>query len=99
MTRLTRLIAPLVLISALLCMSGCFSRQLVRFSSHPQKSVVLLETIDSTHYVFWSAHERVFWSCAEHDTTLECSRRCGKSTDLRCPELSIFQDAVGTNVR
>jgi hypothetical protein len=91
--------APLFFVCVALAMSGCFSRQIVRFGTHEAKPVVLLETVDSTNYFVWTDNEHVFWSCVETNTDLDCSRRCGKGTDLKCPEVSIFQDAVGTNTR
>jgi hypothetical protein len=88
-----------LLLACAALLSGCFSRQLTRFDVHPQKPVVLLETLDRTSYVFWSNSEHVFWSCSESGDTLNCTRRCGGDTDLKCPTASIFQGSVGTNVR
>jgi hypothetical protein len=102
MKRLKHLAAQLVLPCLLVCTaltSGCFSRQLVRFGTHAQKPVVLLETVDTHNYLVWTDHEHVFWSCAEANSELRCTRRCGSGTDLQCPEFAVFQDAVGTNVR
>jgi hypothetical protein len=79
--------------------SGCFSRQLVNFSTHSDKETVLMQTFDSRNYLVWSKHEHVYWSCTESGDTLECTRRCGGKTDLICPEFAIFANSVGTNVR
>lgn len=94
-----RALLSFVLVSITLLGSGCFNRQLLRFRSHETKPVILMETIDSTSYVFWRDDEHVFWSCAEANDTLECTRRCGKGSDLDCPAVSIFTDGVGTNTR
>ena len=94
-----RLFAPILVLLAAAALSGCFSRQLVRFGTHSEKPVVLLETIDTNDYVLWSDREHVFWSCSEQGESLSCSRRCGGDTDLKCPQFAVFQDAVGTNVR
>lgn len=99
MNRLQHLIMPLLLATAVCTLSGCFHRQLHRFQTHEEKPVVLIETLETTDYWLWKKHEHVFWSCAENDTTLNCSRRCGGDSDLTCPTFEIFSSAVGTNTR
>jgi hypothetical protein len=99
MTKLIRLVAPMALLCAALMTSGCFSRQLIRFGTHAEKPVVLLETVDRHNYLFWATQEHIFWSCAEANSELRCERRCGGNTDLQCPKISVFNDSVGTNTR
>lgn len=77
-------------------LSGCMSRQLRSFQTHPGQDTMLIETYDTTDYVLWSDAEHVYWSCAEQDEHLQCTRRCGGGADLSCPDISIFGE---TNVR
>lgn len=80
-------------------MSGCFSRQMVNFQTHPQQDTMLMETYEKTDYFVWAKHEHVYWSCAEQDDSLQCTRRCGGKTDLVCPAAAIFSNNVSTNTQ
>jgi hypothetical protein len=99
MTLSKRVVSVVFSLGLLALASGCFNRQLVRFQTHEAKPVVLMETLDTTDYWLWSDNEHVFWSCAESSDALNCSRRCGKDSGLECPELSIFNNQVGSNAR
>jgi len=79
--------------------SGCFSRQMVNFQTHPDQNTVLMETFETRDYLVWSKHEHVYWSCAETNNALQCTRRCGRGTDLVCPAASIFANSASTNYR
>ncbi len=94
-----RVLLSSIALAALSTMSGCFSRQLLGFSVHPEKETMLMETYDTRDYLVWSKHEHVYWSCAESGDQLQCTRRCGGKTDLVCPTMSIFANSAGTNVR
>ncbi len=90
---------PLLSMLALLAgftTSGCLSRQLVSFQTHPSQDTLLMETFDTRSYLVWSKYEHVHWSCSETDNKLQCVRRCGGKSDLVCPATSIF---ATTNVR
>lgn len=97
MTSPSRRAAAAFLLGVLTLASGCFNRQLVRFQTHEQKPVVLMETLDTTDYWMWSDEEHVFWSCAESGDALNCARRCGKDSGLDCPKVEIFSNRVGSN--
>ena len=99
MTHSHRMAAFALLCAAVTLASGCFNRQLLRFQTHAQKPVVLMETLDTTDYWLWSDDEHVFWSCAESSDALNCSRRCGKDSGLECPKVEIFSNQVGSNTR
>lgn len=71
--------------------SGCLHRQLLRFDTHVERDVVLMETLDYSDFWLWQENEHVFWSCVEHDDALQCTRQCGAHTDLICPERPYFQ--------
>ncbi len=79
--------------------SGCLSRQMLGFQTHPTEQTVLMETFDTRNYLVWQKHEHVYWSCSEADNALQCVRRCGGKSDLVCPTFSIFANSGGTNVR
>lgn len=96
-THISLMLAITLLVS--LAMSGCFSRRLVSFQTHPEKDVLLMETVDHHDYWLLSDHEHVYWSCTEEGTNLRCQRRCGGSTELACPQTSYFQSSAGTNIR
>jgi hypothetical protein len=80
-------------------LSGCFSRQMVNFQTHPEKDTLLMETYETRDYLVWSKHEHVYWSCTETGSSLQCTRRCGAKTDLVCPAASIFANSASTNYR
>lgn len=77
--------------------SGCFSRQLLGFQTHPEKKVLLMETFERSDYWLWSSAEHVYWTCSEQGDLLHCERRCGGDSDLVCPATAIF--ASGSNVQ
>lgn len=79
--------------------SGCLSRQLVSFQTHPEQQTLLLETYDRTNYLVWQKTAHVYWSCSEADSKLQCERRCGGKSDLVCPAFAIFSNSATTNVR
>ena len=99
MTSSKRIAKVVLSLGLVVLASGCFNRQLVRFQTHEQKPVVLMETLDTTDYWLWSDSEHVFWSCAETGDALNCARRCGKESGLDCPAVEIFSNQVGSNTR
>ncbi|MBI4820600.1 MAG: hypothetical protein HY791_30325 [Deltaproteobacteria bacterium] len=103
MNRIVRTLLFAALVATTLLASGCMSRQLVGFTDHPAKKMLLLETMDHYNYVFVQSLQHVFWTCEDKGTSLTCKLACGKGTDLQCPTGSAFWSGsvgyAGTNVR
>ncbi len=99
MSQISRLLLSSAAIFMALTSSGCFSRQMVNFQTHPEKNTILMETFETRDYLVWSKSEHVYWSCAETDNALECQRRCGGKTDLICPATAIFANTASNNYR
>ena len=97
MNKLSRLLLGSTALFMALASTGCFSRQLVNFQTHPEKNTLLMETFEKRDYLVWSKVEHVYWSCAESGNSLECQRRCGGKTDLVCPATAIFANSASSN--
>lgn len=90
MSKMSRLLLGGAALVMALGSSGCLSRQMVNFQTHPEQNTILMETLDSKSYIVWSKTEHVYWSCAESGESLQCERRCGGKSDLACPTTAIF---------
>ena len=73
---------------ALLALSSCATRNIVKVKDSKTSPLTVVETID-TKYLFHPAfivgvHHR-FWTCTDKGEELQCKSECDYETDKDCP--------------
>ncbi len=83
----TRKLGALALLcaSALITLSGCTTRSVVRFEDHPAQKTTYVETIRHDNYYFSQSLTHEFWLCDDEASKLVCKPSCDGKTDLVCP--------------
>lgn len=90
----------IITLLALVSMTGCLNRQIIRVTDHSQKALTMVETTDTYAYraairaiigVFSSEAAAKypvtfyrFWSCQDTGSDLNCNVECDGTTDLDC---------------
>lgn len=84
---------------ALVALSGCTKRAILKFEDHPEQNQTFAETLRHDDYWLSSSFTHEFWLCKDEDKQLICKKTCEGDTDLACPAAGVSVTIAGNNTQ